>query len=119
MSAENVELVRAGVEAFNRRDFEEALENAHEDLVWKPFFSTETEALRGRAQVLAAWREQVELLDPSTPSTRPSRAPKRRAIRRPPTPMMARPGRVAQWESARFTRERSLVRNQPRPSKKA
>jgi hypothetical protein len=26
------------------------------------------------------------------------------------------PGRVAQWESARFTRERSLVRNQPRPS---
>ena len=25
-------------------------------------------------------------------------------------------GRVAQWESARFTRERSLVRNQPRPS---
>jgi hypothetical protein len=24
-------------------------------------------------------------------------------------------GRVAQWESARFTRERSLVRNQPRP----
>ena len=27
-------------------------------------------------------------------------------------------GRVAQWESARFTRERSLVRNQPRPSSK-
>src|SRR5689334_22465851 len=26
-------------------------------------------------------------------------------------------GRVAQWESARFTRERSLVRNQPRPSR--
>ena len=29
---------------------------------------------------------------------------------------MGRSGRVAQWESARFTRERSLVRNQPRPS---
>src|SRR5207237_1689704 len=28
-------------------------------------------------------------------------------------------GRVAQWESARFTRERSLVRNQPRPSGKS
>jgi hypothetical protein len=28
-------------------------------------------------------------------------------------------GRVAQWESARFTRERSLVRNQPRPSRRA
>ena len=25
------------------------------------------------------------------------------------------PGRVAQWESARFTRERSQVRNPPRP----
>src|SRR3954451_19754775 len=29
--------------------------------------------------------------------------------------LRASPGRVAQWESARFTRERSLVRNQPRP----
>jgi hypothetical protein len=28
---------------------------------------------------------------------------------------LLRPGRVAQWESARFTRERSLVRNQPCP----
>ena len=28
-------------------------------------------------------------------------------------------GRVAQWESARLTRERSLVRTQPRPSGKA
>ena len=31
----------------------------------------------------------------------------------------ATPGRVAQWESARFTRERSLVRAQPCPSKSA
>ncbi len=30
-------------------------------------------------------------------------------------PIIGLPGRVAQWESARFTRERSLVRNQPRP----
>jgi hypothetical protein len=29
----------------------------------------------------------------------------------------AHPGRVAQWESARFTREKSLVRTQPCPSK--
>jgi hypothetical protein len=28
------------------------------------------------------------------------------------------PGRVAQWESARFTRERTVVRNHPRPSRK-
>jgi drug/metabolite transporter (DMT)-like permease len=32
----------------------------------------------------------------------------------PPT-MTTSPGRVAQWESARLTRERSLVRTQPRP----
>jgi hypothetical protein len=30
--------------------------------------------------------------------------------------MIDLPGRVAQWESARLTRERSLVRTQPRPS---
>jgi ketosteroid isomerase-like protein len=41
---------------------EAALDHAHEDVVWKPFFSTETRALRGRAEVIAAWREQVELL---------------------------------------------------------
>ena len=34
----------------------------------------------------------------------------------PPNPnRISRPGRVAQWESARFTRERSQVRNPPRP----
>jgi hypothetical protein len=32
---------------------------------------------------------------------------------------LQRQGRVAQWESARFTRERSQVRNPPRPSWKA
>jgi NTE family protein len=39
----------------------------------------------------------------------------RRRPSRGPT-LLNSPGRVAQWESARFTRERSLVRNQPRPS---
>lgn len=32
---------------------------------------------------------------------------------------ITRPGRVAQWESARFTRERSVVRNHPCPCRKA
>ena len=32
-----------------------------------------------------------------------------------PPMIEAPPGRVAQWESARLTRERSLVRTQPRP----
>jgi multidrug transporter EmrE-like cation transporter len=35
----------------------------------------------------------------------------------PPPTMTSAPGRVAQWESARLTRERSLVRTQPRPLK--
>jgi hypothetical protein len=45
-----------------------------------------------------------------------------RAAARPATEWAIRrlssgqPGRVAQWESARFTRERSVVRNHPRPS---
>ena len=33
----------------------------------------------------------------------------------PEARLQASPGRVAQWESARLTRERSLVRTQPRP----
>ena len=33
----------------------------------------------------------------------------------PSRPIIPSAGRVAQWESARLTRERSLVRNQPRP----
>ena len=34
MSQENVEAVRATVEAFNRRDFDAALERAHPDVEW-------------------------------------------------------------------------------------
>ena len=47
----------------------------------------------------------------SCPQTTTVRGP---APRR--APMIPGPGRVAQWESARFTRERSVVRNHPRPS---
>jgi len=52
---------------------------------------------------------------------------RRRAVSRPaisnerhlaPGHRISSPGRVAQWESARFTRERSQVRNPPRPSRK-
>ena len=37
----------------------------------------------------------------------------------PKGPRLATPGRVAQWESARFTRERTVVRNHPRPLSEA
>jgi hypothetical protein len=69
------------------------------------------------------------------PRTKSTREPKRlkalldgrdwaAAPKSPPSPKprepekpnrLGRPGRVAQWESARFTRERSQVRNPPRP----
>jgi drug/metabolite transporter (DMT)-like permease len=43
-------------------------------------------------------------------------APVRATSKNEPAPTMTvSPGRVAQWESARLTRERSLVRTQPRP----
>jgi ketosteroid isomerase-like protein len=60
---ENVELVRAGYEAFNRRDFDAALENAHESVTWRPFFSVETDLLAGTEAIRAAWENQTEILD--------------------------------------------------------
>ena len=74
-------------------------------------------ALRRRSEAEAG--EQP----PRSPAARHRRSPERlssaTALHRPPGPLDPRkillPGRVAQWESARFTRERSLVRNQPCP----
>ena len=63
MSQENVELVRAGYHAFNRRDFDAALALGHDSITWKPFFSVETDVLRGKDEVRAAWERQTEALD--------------------------------------------------------
>jgi ketosteroid isomerase-like protein len=63
MSEENVELVRAGYEAFNRRDFDAALALAHDAITWRPLFSVETEVLRGVQEIRAAWERQTEALD--------------------------------------------------------
>lgn len=60
---ENVELVRAGYEAFNQRDFDAALERADEAITWRPFFSLETELLTGKQAIRAAWENQAEMLD--------------------------------------------------------
>jgi ketosteroid isomerase-like protein len=46
MSGENVEVVRAGYEAFNRRDFDAALALGHDSITWKPSFSVQTDILR-------------------------------------------------------------------------
>ena len=63
MTEANLEIVRAGYEAFNRRDFDVGWEMAHESVTWKPLFSVETDVLRGKEAVQAAWRSQVEALD--------------------------------------------------------
>jgi ketosteroid isomerase-like protein len=63
MSEENVEVVRAGIDAFNRRDFDVALAHGHEFITWRPVFSVETDVLRGKQEILAAWQRQTETLD--------------------------------------------------------
>jgi ketosteroid isomerase-like protein len=63
MSEQNVEVVRAGYEAFNRRDFEAALALGHESITWRPVFSVETYVLKGKQEILAAWKSQTEALD--------------------------------------------------------
>ena len=63
MSQENVEIVRKGFEAFNRRDFDAAMDLAHDSLTWKPLFSVETKLLRGRDEVRDAWERQTEAVD--------------------------------------------------------
>ena len=61
------------------------------------------------AQAAADREEPPEPMAADDAAAAPARGERRSYDWRPP-------GRVAQWESARFTRERSLVRNQPRPS---
>jgi len=63
MSEENVEIVRAGHEAFNRRDFDAGLLLAHDSITWRPFFAVETDVHRGKEEVRAAWERQTEALD--------------------------------------------------------
>jgi ketosteroid isomerase-like protein len=49
---ENVELVRAGDEAFNRRDLDPAVERA-----------AEADLLAGKEAIRAAWADQADMLD--------------------------------------------------------
>jgi ketosteroid isomerase-like protein len=61
MATDNVELVRAVFEAFNRRDF--ALDFAHDSISWRTLFSVETDVHRGKQEIRAAWKRQIEALD--------------------------------------------------------
>jgi ketosteroid isomerase-like protein len=66
MSQENVEKLRAGIEAFNRRDFDSALALLREDVTWERFLSrteAETPVVRGKEELRAVWESQVEAVD--------------------------------------------------------
>jgi ketosteroid isomerase-like protein len=63
MSEENVELVRRGYEAFNRRDFDAALAIADDSITWRPLISVETDFLEGKEEIRAAWTSAAESLD--------------------------------------------------------
>lgn len=66
MSNENVETLRAGIDAFNRRDFDAATGLVRDDVVWERFVSrTESNdpMVRGKEELLAVWRAQVDMID--------------------------------------------------------
>jgi ketosteroid isomerase-like protein len=57
MSEENVELVREAVEAFNRGDFDAALERMHPDIEWQtPDTFPDAATYRGREAVREFWQ---------------------------------------------------------------
>jgi len=65
-AADNVEMLRKAIEAFNRRDFDAALAFVTDDIRWERFLSkTEsgTAAVRGKEELRAAWDSQVEAVD--------------------------------------------------------
>lgn len=58
------DLIRSGIAAFNRRDYDTALTAASDDVTWEPFLArTEVPLLRGKEEIRAAWESQVETLD--------------------------------------------------------
>jgi ketosteroid isomerase-like protein len=66
MSQENVERIRSGIEAFNRRDFGAALAGLRDDVTWQRFLSraeTTAPVVHGKEQLRAVWESQVEALD--------------------------------------------------------
>jgi ketosteroid isomerase-like protein len=66
MSEGNVDKVRRGIEAFNRRDFDAALSYLRDDVTWERFLSrTESTVavVRGKEELRATWESQVEAVD--------------------------------------------------------
>lgn len=66
MSDENVQKLREGIAAFNRRDFEAALALLRDDVTWERFLSraeATTPVVRGKEELRAVWESQVEAVD--------------------------------------------------------
>jgi ketosteroid isomerase-like protein len=66
VSQQNVDSVRKGIDAFNRRDFDTALELLSDDVAFERFLSrteSQTEWVRGRRELRAVWESQVEAVD--------------------------------------------------------
>jgi uncharacterized protein len=61
MSEENVERIKDGYAAFNRRDPEAAVESFHPDAEWYPYLGAlESDVYRGRDAILGMWRQLDE-----------------------------------------------------------
>lgn len=66
MSDDYVETIRAGIEAFNRRDFDAAVRRLRDDVTWERFLSraeATTPLVDGKEELLATWRSQVDAVD--------------------------------------------------------
>lgn len=66
MSRQNVETIRRGIDAFNRRDFDAALALLAEDVTWARFLSqaeADTPVVRGKTELRAVWESQVDTVD--------------------------------------------------------
>jgi ketosteroid isomerase-like protein len=66
MSERNIELIRSGIDAFNRRDFDTALAALRDDVTWERFLSraeADSPVVRGKEELRAVWESQVEAVD--------------------------------------------------------
>jgi ketosteroid isomerase-like protein len=66
VTTDRIEAIRRGIEAFNRRDFDAAMADLHDDIVWERFLSRAeagTPAVRGKEALRAVWESQVDAVD--------------------------------------------------------
>jgi ketosteroid isomerase-like protein len=66
ISERNLNLIRSGIDAFNRRDFDAALAALRDDVTWARFLSraeADSPVVRGKEELRAVWESQVEAVD--------------------------------------------------------